>query len=180
MKRLYFIRHGESTFNANHAWNGSSDMPLTAKGREQAQKAGQEAREQGLVFDVIISSPLARAHDTAKLVASEVEYPHDKIVLSDKFVERDFGKLEGRKDLVAGTKYFIDESAIDPYDGVEKLTDLQRRMNEFLEYLHSLPHENILVVGHGGSGRALRRAIRQEPLSKRGKGLGNAELIRFI
>ena len=180
MKRLYFIRHGESTFNANHAWAGSSDMPLTPKGREQAKKAGQEAREQGLVFDVIISSPLERAHHTAKLVANEIDYPHDKIILSDQFVERDFGRLEGRKDLVAGTKYFIDESAIDPYDGVEKLTDLQRRMNEFLEYLHSLPHDNILVVGHGGSGRALRRAIKEEPLSKRGKSLGNAELERFI
>lgn len=180
MKQLYFIRHGESTFNANHAWNGSSDMPLTTKGREQAKQAGQEAKEQGLVFDVIISSPLSRALDTAKLMASELDYPHDKIILNDRFIERDFGSLEGRRDLVAGTKYFIDESAIDPYDGVERLIDLQKRMDDFLAYLHTLPHDTVLVVGHGGAGRALRRAIRREPLSKRGKGLGNAELVRFI
>ena len=155
-------------------------MPLTPKGHTQAKKAGQEAREQGLVFDVIISSPLSRAHDTAKHVASELDYPHDKIILSNDFVERDFGKLEGRKDLVAGTKYFIDESTIDHYDGVERLTDMQKRMDNFLAYLQSLPHDTILVVGHGGSGRALRRAIRKEPLSKRGKSLGNAELVRFL
>lgn len=180
MKQLYFIRHGESEFNASHVWNGSSDTPLTPKGREQAKRAGQKAREQGLVFDVIISSPLARAHDTAKHLASELNYPHDKIILDDSFIERDFGKLEGRKDLVAGTKYVIDESAIDPYDGVERLIDLQKRMDDFLAYLHNLPHDTILVVGHGGSGRALRRAIQKESLNKRGKSLHNAELVRFI
>lgn len=180
MKRLYFIRHGESEFNASHAWGGSSDTPLTPKGRKQAKRAGREAREQGLVFDVIISSPLSRAHDTAKLVATELGYPHDKIILHDQFIERDFGKLEGRKDLVAGTKYVIDESAIDPYDGVERLHDLQARMDEFLNFLDNQPHETILVVGHGGSGRALRRAIQKEPLSKRGKSFDNAELVRFI
>lgn len=180
MKRLYFIRHGESTFNSNHAWNGSSDMPLTAKGRAQAKQAGMEAKKEGLVFDIIISSPLSRALDTAKIVASELGYPDDNIVISDRFVEREFGKLEGRRDLVAGTKYFIDESAIDPYDGVEKLTDLQKRMDDFLAHLHTLPHDTILLIGHGGSGRALRRAILQEPLGKRGKALGNAELVRFI
>ncbi len=181
MKQLYFIRHGESTFNASHAWSGSSsDVPLTAKGRAQAQRAGRKAREQGLVFDVIISSPLERAHDTAKHIASELAYPHDKIILNDQFIERDFGKLEGRRDLVAGTKYFIDESAIDPYDGVEKLVDLQRRMDDFLAYLHALPQDTILVVGHGGSGRALRRAIQKEPLSKRGQAFENAVLVRLI
>ena len=147
VKRLYFIRHGESTFNANHAWNGSSDMPLTPKGREQAKEAGRKAREAGLVFDVIISSPLSRALDTAKLVASELDYPKDHILVRYQYVERAFGKLEGRRDLVAGTKYFIDESAIDPYDGVERLADLQKRMDDFLEYVQSLPHDTILVVG---------------------------------
>ncbi|HVX48100.1 MAG TPA: histidine phosphatase family protein [Candidatus Saccharimonadales bacterium] len=181
MKRLYFIRHGESTFNASGRWAaGSSDTPLTAKGRGQARRAGQKAREEGLGFDIIISSPLARAFDTAKIIAAELGYPEDKIVLSDKFIERDFGKLEGRRDLVAGTKYFIDESAIDSYDGVEKLIDLQARMDEFLEYVRGLPQDTVLVVGHGGSGRALRRAIQGEPLSKRGESLGNAELVRFI
>jgi probable phosphoglycerate mutase len=180
VKRLYFIRHGESEFNAGHKWAGSSDTPLTPKGREQAKLAGKKAREQGLVFDVIISSPLSRAHDTAKHMASELGYPHDKIILNDHFIERDFGKLEGRKDLVAGTKYFIDESAIDAYDGVESLETLQGRMDAFLAYLNSLPHDTILVVGHGGSGRALRRAVQKGSLKERGKSLANAEMVRLI
>lgn len=180
MKRLYFIRHGESEFNRAKIWNGPTDTPLTIKGRAQAKQVGRQAREQGLVFDVIITSPLTRAHDTAKHVATELGYPHDKIVLNDRFIERDFGKMEGRRDLLATTRYILDESAIDPYDGVEKLSDLQKRMDDFLAYLDSLPDDTILIVGHGGAGRALRRAILKEPLSKRGKSIGNAELVRFI
>lgn len=155
-------------------------MPLTAKGRAQAQLAGQKARNAGLSFDLIVSSPLSRAHDTAQYIASELAYPHDKIILNDQFIERDFGKLEGRRDLVAGTKYFIDESAIDQYDGVEKLADLQKRIDDFLTHLHTLRQDTVLVVGHGASGRALRRAIQKEPLSKRGKAFDNAILVRLM
>jgi probable phosphoglycerate mutase len=180
VKRLFFIRHGESEFNGANIWNGPTDTPLTPKGRKQAKRAGRQAREQGLVFDVILSSPLTRAYDTAKYVAAELGYPADKIIVKDQLVERDFGKMEGRRDLVASTRYVLDESAIDPYDGVEKLADVQKRMDDFLAYLHTLPHDSILVVGHGAAGRALRRAIRREPLSKRGKSLGNAELVRFL
>lgn len=180
MKRLYFIRHGESEFNKAHKWVGSSDAPLTPKGREQASAAGKAAREQGLVFDVIISSPLERAHHTAKHVASEIGYEHGDIIIHPELIERDFGVLEGKKDLVAATRYVLDESAIDSYDGVEKLADLQQRADDLLAHLHSLPHDTILVVGHGAFGRALRRSINKDPLSHRGKPFDNADLTRLI
>lgn len=174
------MRHGESEFNKAHVWNGSSDMPLTAKGRQQAIRAGRKAKADGLSFNVIITSPLDRAHETAKRVATAVDIPHDQIIVYDKFVERDFGKLEGRKDLVAATKYFFDESDIDSYEGVESLADLQKRADEVLLYLQSLPHDSILIVGHGAIGRALRRAINKESLGKRGKNFDNAELVRLM
>jgi broad specificity phosphatase PhoE len=180
VKRLYFIRHGESEFNRAKVWNGPTDTPLTAKGRKQAEQTGQKMKRQGVPIDIVITSPLTRAYDTARLVTETAGIPADRIIVHDQLVERDFGKMEGRRDLVATTRYVFDESAIDPYDGVEKLADLQKRMDDFLAYLHTLPHDTILLVGHGGSGRALRRAVRKEPLSKRGKGLGNAELLRFI
>lgn len=180
MKRLYFIRHGESEFNRSKVWNGPTDTPLTAKGRRQAEQTGYKLKNQGLAVDIVITSPLARAHDTALIVAEAAEIPTDRITVHDQLVERDFGKMEGRRDLVATTRYVFDESAIDPYEGVEKLADLQKRMDDFLAYLHTLPHDTIVLVGHGSSGRALRRAARKEPLSKRGKGIGNAELVRFL
>lgn len=180
MQYLYFVRHGESEFNKANKWAGSSDTPLTSLGHKQAQKAGKQLRKQGLAVDVIISSPLERAHETAKRIATEIDYPHDKILINDMVTERNFGSLEGKKDLLSATKYFVDESSIDNHDGAETLEELQKRAEDLLEYLHSLPHDTIVVVGHGASGRALRRAVTKGPLSVRGGNIGNAEVVRLI
>lgn len=180
MKTLYFVRHGESEFNKSNKWAGSSDTPLTKKGHEQAKQAGEKLRAQSKAFDVIISSPLERAHNTAKHIANELEYSHDDIVLEPLFVERNFGSLEGRKDLLATTKYVIDESSIDHLDNVETLEELQARADALLAKIHALPHQHILIVGHGAIGRALRRAVNKEPLSLRGKSYKNAEIVRLI
>lgn len=180
MKRLYFIRHGESEFNKSNLWTSSTDVPLTEKGHEQAKEAGRLLKQAGEYFDIIISSPLQRAYQTADHVAQALGYPSEKIHLNDRLVERNFGSLEGKKGLVAVTKYIVDESAIDKHDGVEKLVDLQTRVNDFLDYLHSLPYDNILIVGHGAFGRALRRAINKEPIHKRGKSFHNGEVERLI
>jgi len=180
MKKLYFVRHGESEFNKANKWAGSSDTPLTKDGHEQAKRTGKELKKQGLAFDIIISSPLERAHNTAKHIATELDYPHDKILIHDMVTERNFGNLEGNKDLLSATRYFVDESSIDSNDGAETLNELQQRAEDLLSYLHALPHDTILVVGHGASGRALRRAVTKGPLNVRGKNIGNAEIVRFI
>src|SRR5687768_1595036 len=95
MKHLYFIRHGESQFNVENKWAGTSDPPLTDTGHEQAKAAGRHAKRKGINFDVIISSPLQRAHHTAKHIANELGYSHDKIELNDLLMERHYGILEG-------------------------------------------------------------------------------------
>jgi broad specificity phosphatase PhoE len=181
MRTLYFMRHGESEFNKANEWSESTtNSPLTKKGLEQSQRAGQELKESGVIFDVIISSPLTRAFQTAEQVAKALDYPAKKIHINDRLVERSFGSLEGKKALVATTKYIVDESAIDSYDDVETLADFQARVDDFLKYLQTLPYDNILIVGHGAFGRALRRAVNKDPITKRGKVFGNAEIERFI
>lgn len=180
MKSLYFVRHGESEFNRAYKWAGSSDTPLTPKGHTQAKATGKRAWEKGLKIDAIISSPLSRAIQTAEHIAAELNYPKEKIIILDKLIERSFGKLEGRKDLAATTKYLADEAAIDHYEGVESLADLHERAKEVLSYLDKLEYDNILIVGHGASGRALRRIINSEPMNIRGHSYANAELVKLI
>jgi probable phosphoglycerate mutase len=179
VKQIYFVRHGESEFNRQDRWAGSSDTPLTPKGRKQASAAGKLARDQGLVFDVIISSPLERAHHTAQHIASELDYPHEKIILDPKLVERHFGKLEGKRDIVIRAKYILDERAVESY-GAEELPDMQKRAESVLEELHKLPHKSILIVSHGSFGRALRRAVSKKPIHHRGDRIKNAEMIKLI
>lgn len=172
-----------SEFNKANKWAGSSDTPLAPEGHDQAKQAGREAKKKGLAFDLIVSSPLQRAHQTAKHIANQLDYPHEKILIHDLFSERSFGELEGQKshkDFFKTTKYIIDESAIDNYDGVEPLDQLHERAKKAYEYLNNLPHDTILVVGHGASGRALWRVVSGKPASVKNVRYNNAEIVKFI
>lgn len=180
MKTVYFIRHGQSVMNTQGVWSGQTDTPLTDHGHKQAKKAGQLAKEQGLKFDLIISSPLQRAHNTAQHVATALDYPHEKIVLHDDLKERNFGSLEGKSYIPYTPKYVLGEHHLDVYDGVEALTDLQARMDRFRDHLFSLPHDTILVAAHGASGRALYRSLHNLPISKRDIRFHNAEINKFL
>jgi probable phosphoglycerate mutase len=180
VKQLYFIRHGLSEFNKSHRWAGTSDTPLAPEGHDQAKSAGLKAKKEGLAFDIVISSPLQRAHDTAKHVAHHVDYPQDKIVVSDAVIERNYGALEGKRSLKDGVKYYIDESSIDHVENIETLEQLQARADQFLEYLHTLDHDTVLVVSHGAFGRALWRSVHKKPITYRDKRFQNAKMEKFI
>ena len=181
MKKLYYIRHGQSHTNLNGQWGGQVDTPLTDEGREQAKAAGKSIQEQGLSIDVIVRSPLQRAHHTAKHIADHIGYPHEKIVLHDVFKERNYGIMDGKvmdPEIIA--LYKTNEALIDHIEGVEKLADFQKRADQAFEYLQSLPHETVLVVAHGGFGRALWRATTNTPLHVRGEYHPNAQLTRLL
>jgi probable phosphoglycerate mutase len=184
MKHLYFVRHGESVLNLKLLAGGYTDTPLTAKGKVQASEAGKLAREQSLVFDVVLSSPLSRAHDTAKYIAVHVDYPVENIVLLDQLKERNFGDLEQKhleKDFgITFETYSNDPFALDHIPNIEKIIDFQYRANKFLEYLKSRPEETILIVSHGAFGRALVRAIENAPLTEFKEPIENAKMMKLI
>ncbi len=64
--KIYLVRHGQSEGNVKNLWYGSSDLPLTDLGRQQARQAGEKLRDAD--FTVCYVSPLMRARDTADLV----------------------------------------------------------------------------------------------------------------
>ena len=68
-KHIMFMRHGQSEANARHIWQGKGSSPLTVKGQAQATSAG--LRLQMREFDLVISSDLERAADTARLARFE-------------------------------------------------------------------------------------------------------------
>lgn len=180
MKHLYFVRHGISEFNKKHLWSGHTDTLLAPEGHKQAQKAGKQAERQGLHFDFIVSSPLARARHTAEYIAEHTGYPPENIVLNDLFKERHYGKLEGKRhNIRTVAPYMVNESSIDKHGG-ETLAELQARADKALEFLYSLKGDSILVVAHGSFGRALYRAAKNLPLHHRHTRFKNAEIVRFI
>ena len=149
MKHLYFVRHGLSEMNKQGFYSGRTETPLAPEGKSQAKLAGEEAKK--LHIDLVVSSPLKRARDTAKIIAKEIGYPEEAIVLDEQFIERHFGVLEGTP--------YDGARDIDHHEGVEKDAEILERARKGLEYIQTLGHDNILIVAHGAIGRALRHII---------------------
>lgn len=172
MKKLYFIRHGLSELNVKGLYAGHTDTPLTEEGRKQAKIAGQEAKN--LKIGLIISSPLSRALETAQVVAEEIGYPSDDIVVDDCLIERSFGALESKPWSRTHTyKYQLEY-------GAESNEQLIKRTRQILDWIEKQPVDNVLVIGHGASGRALRSLIKTDFPMSHPHQLGNAKLYEWL
>ncbi len=79
MKTLYLLRHAKSSWNFDEL--SDRERPLNDRGRDDAPIMGQALAKRRICPDLIVSSPAVRAMSTALLVAREMQYPHDKIVV---------------------------------------------------------------------------------------------------
>lgn len=177
MKRLYFVRHGLSEMNVQGLFAGSIDTPLTDEGRRQASIAGKLAQD--LQIDLIVSSPLSRAHETALIIAKEIGYPPEKIHVNSLFTERNFGELEG--------KAWQPDLNLDGVADIEALDTVLNRAEQAVAFLESRPEQTILVVSHGAFGRALRSLYMPEfpfaNITAEAAGTSvnkNAEIVRLV
>jgi len=175
MKKLYFIRHGESEANAQMVY-AHPHTPLSANGIDQARAAGQKMKN--IKIDLIVSSTYKRAQQTAEIIAKEIGYPKNKILFSELLIERRYTGLEGQPWVPLQEKKEI-----------ESVNDLLERGRQAFKYIKALPQDNILVVGHGTFGRALRHHFVQDepfidfdtnPDPDPAKHLANAEVVCWI
>ena len=173
MKHLYYIRHGLSEMNKAGLFAGSTDTPLTEEGRIAALAAGKKSK--ALSIDTIVASPLSRALDTAQLFAEGAELPPEIILTNKLLVERDFGILENTVWAAGISRRLLDDNLP---EGVEPWSVLVGRAQKLLEELNDLPSEHVLLVGHGGIGRALRSVVL--PDTDVNEMIPNTELIRLI
>lgn len=172
MRKLFFIRHGLSKLNVEGLYAGRTETPLVEEGRLQAKKASKLVKEHRI--DLIVSSPLSRSLETAQIVAREIGYPLNKIVVDNRLIERDFGKLETQPWSSSHTyRYQLEH-------GAESNKKLLERTRQVLDWIESQPAENILVIGHGASGRALRSLVKKDYPLSRPSPLINAELHQWL
>ena len=87
---FFFLRHGQTDWNAQGRFQGHTDIPLNAIGIAQAHAAAQRLAKQPI--DAIIASPLARARKTAEIIAAAIDKP---ITFDEQLKERHFGGFEG-------------------------------------------------------------------------------------
>ncbi len=161
---LYVVRHGETIWNVQRRFQGQTDIELNERGREYAGVTGAALEE--VPFDVIYSSPLIRAYETACLIRGHRNIP---IVRDERLKEMSFGVYEGGDT----RKLFADES--DPFhyfftapekyeapEGGESLQQLTERTTSFLQEMIEANEERyrrVMIVAHGAANRALMKHI---------------------
>jgi len=146
--RLELIRHGQTDWNSHDKLQGSSNIPLNETGRGQAHEAARILAEEGESWNAIVSSPLDRARETARIIAGDLG-----IELGDAYpelLERDYASREGT---VADTK--IPDEPSGSFPDIEPRESVAARgMGALLDIRDTrLPLDGddskILVVCHG-------------------------------
>ena len=94
--RLLLLRHGESEWNAKNLFTGWVDVGLNAKGEAEAARGGHLLRERGLLPDVVHTSRMRRAIDTAQLALAAADRRWVPVRRSWRLNERHYGALQGK------------------------------------------------------------------------------------
>jgi len=154
---ILLARHGETDWNIQGRWQGHADRPLNDAGREQARELA-ETLAAGRTIDVVYSSDLIRAHETARIVAERLGLP---VTVDVGLREVDVGDWSGRA--------HDEVESLDPegfrrwqgggkgWNGGESYEEMGSRVvGTVLRLANAHPGKTILIVSHGGSIRACR------------------------
>jgi broad specificity phosphatase PhoE len=161
--RIFLVRHGETAENRRMTYLGTRDEPLTEHGIQQARKVADALS--ALTIDLVISSPLRRAADTAARIR---EAGGIELRLDSRLAEGSFGRWEGltrdevlklgseEAELLA--RWESDSSCSPP--GGESIESLQRRAISLVEELwDAQPGNSVVLVSHVGPIKALLAAV---------------------
>ena len=150
------VRHGQTDFNLRNLFQGSSDIPLNETGIAQAHAAFDDLP--AVDWDVVVSSPLQRAEQTARIIAEDHAIPFGGA--EDRLREIDWGSAEGQP-----TAEMERQHPERDFPGVEDAQQVADRGFDGLEALEQrYPGQKVLVVAHGTLIRFLLSGIMEQPL----------------
>jgi broad specificity phosphatase PhoE len=160
---IYFIRHGETDWNAEARYQGQVDIPLNDTGRGQALRNGQALRalRPGLADADFVSSPLGRTRETMSIVREALGLDMTGVRFDERLREMSYGHWEGQlaADLPRIDPEGVAARARDWWhwrpQGGESYEDLTARVSAWLATVT----RDTVVSSHGGVSRALRGAV---------------------
>lgn len=165
--RIIVVRHGETDWNKEGRYQGDLDIPLNERGLRQAERLSQALASERI--DIIFSSPLRRALETAKAIAMRQKSP---LFVIDELKEISFGEWEGLLISEIKTRYrdvyemWIREPEKVTIPSGESLSMVFSRVKLFLDpVLERYKKETILIAGHGGVNKVIFCALLDLPLS---------------
>lgn len=167
------LRHGQTDWNIDFRLQGVTDIPLNETGIAQARDAATVIERDD--WDLILSSPLSRARDTAQIVAEENNF--DETIIEPLLLERSFGEAEGLGHDEWRAKY-ADTNKV---PGGESLAELASRVNLLLEkFATEHRGKRVLAVSHGALIRKLLSIVSNGEFPREGERLGNASMSVFV
>lgn len=159
---LYLIRHGQAEGNVRRVVQGSADLPLTERGRQQATLLARRLAQE-VQFDLLVTSPLQRAHATAQAIAQATGAP---LHLGGWLREIDTGDMAGLSWTEAQDRhpevFGRPVEDIEGFPGGETLVEFNRRVQEGFAALveeHLGSARTVGLVGHSGSLKAIVAAL---------------------
>ena len=157
--KIVFLRHAESTGNAEGYFQGQGDFPLTDLGNEQAHALAARWQEEKRKFDYVIASPLSRTRETAEIIADALNLP---IEYDPIWMERHNGEVTGLKH-EEGRKLLPQPHFKNPYQvfagNGEGDWGLFLRAGQALQSLLMQPPGRYLIVSHGAMLNFTMKAI---------------------
>jgi probable phosphoglycerate mutase len=164
---IYYIRHGETEWNAEGRLQGTQDIPLNDLGRKQAAHAGKiltdlfarDGRDKSSL--AFVASPLGRARLTMELIRATLRLPPDDYAVDDRLREIGYGDWEGwtlaqmqASDPEVFARRQADKWTVPPPGG-ESYASVQARVSDWYNQLAT----DTVTVAHGGTARALMVAL---------------------
>jgi len=145
--KLILIRHGKTEWNTLNKAAGQVDIPLNETGREQAKETREKLKD--IPIDVIITSPLIRARETADIINENRNVP---IIVDERAIERNLGVYEGMQNsegIFNEIRYYTKNVPVEDGEDCQTYT---KRVFEFLDdviHKYKDKYRNVLICSHG-------------------------------
>ena len=153
MGHIYFVRHGQTVWNVENKICGATDIGLTPQGYQQAKALGESIRQQYKDIDLILTSPLSRAYETARVIS---EYTGIPFMVEERLKEQNFGIWEGRYG--KGDKEFQEAKRMfcSSYSGGESMMKTAQRVYNLIDEVKKDRDHTYLLVAHNGIYRIIQ------------------------
>jgi broad specificity phosphatase PhoE len=166
---LGLLRHGQTDWNIDLRLQGTADIPMNAFGIAQVESAASALSQHG--WDLVLSSPLGRAKQSAEIVSKFLGI--EQINIEPLLLERSFGIGEGLTYAEWGEKY----AKLDEIPGAESASDVARRSRLLLEHITAeFQGAKVLAVSHGALIRFVLAEVTEGKVPPPGERLQNASL----
>lgn len=169
---IYYVRHGQTDWNAQYRFQGQQDIALNDTGRAQALGNGHKLAGivgDGAGFD-FFCSPLGRARETMEIIRTAMGLPPEGYAIDERLIEASYGELEGMSlaDIERDRPELMELRQEDRWNFTppagESLATVSKRIAPFFDELKA----PAIVVAHGAVGRTVRHLLAGTPVETAG------------